>query len=51
MDRRLVKSIILHAIDLKIIHEGTMRDQQGRPLKFYYFKNEENNENRDSKNT
>ena len=40
MDVNFLKSVILQAINLKILHEGTMRDQQGRPLKFYYFKQE-----------
>ena len=40
MDVNFLKSVILQAINLKILHEGVMRDQQGRPLKFYYFKQE-----------
>lgn len=39
MDRNEVRAIILKAIDEGLLEKGTMKNQQGQPLTFYYFKN------------
>jgi len=41
MDRNEVRAIILKAIDEGLLEKGTMKNQQGRQLIFYYFKNNE----------
>jgi hypothetical protein len=42
VDRNEVRAIILKAIDEGLLDKGTMKNQEGKLLTFYYFKNNNN---------
>jgi hypothetical protein len=38
VDKDQVRAILMSAVSSGIMEKGTMRDKQGRPFTFYYFK-------------